>query len=39
MMHVIYVPGALLVGLAIGWVLGLRAARRELSKARDRARE
>jgi hypothetical protein len=34
--HIIYIPGILLVGLAIGFRLGARAARSELEK---RARE
>ena len=37
--HVIYIPGILLVGIAIGFALGARAARAELerqAKARRR---
>ncbi|MEZ4336367.1 MAG: hypothetical protein R3B82_07045 [Sandaracinaceae bacterium] len=30
--HVIYIPGLLLVGIAIGYVLGARAARAELER-------
>jgi hypothetical protein len=30
--HVIYIPGILLVGLAIGFRLGARAARAELER-------
>ena len=37
--HVIFIPGVLLVGLSIGFVLGSRAARRELEKARARLRK
>jgi hypothetical protein len=39
MMHVIYVPGALIVGLVIGWILGANATRKALANARDKARE
>jgi proteasome assembly chaperone (PAC2) family protein len=28
--HVIFIPGVLLVGLALGYVMGARAARKEL---------
>jgi hypothetical protein len=31
--HIIYIPGVLLVGIAIGFVLGARAARNELARA------
>lgn len=30
--HVIYIPGILLVGIAIGFVLGARAAREEIAR-------
>lgn len=36
--HFLYIPGVMLVGIAIGFVLGARAARAELERAR-RARE
>ncbi|HEY8431383.1 MAG TPA: hypothetical protein VIL20_23545 [Sandaracinaceae bacterium] len=32
--HIIYIPGTLLVGVAIGYVLGARAARAELEQKR-----
>jgi hypothetical protein len=32
--HLIYVPGVLLIGIAIGYVLGARAARAELERRR-----
>lgn len=35
--HILYIPGILLVGLALGFRLGARAARAELER-RDRAR-
>ncbi len=37
--HFIFIPGVLLVGITIGWVLGSRAARRQLEERRRRARE
>ncbi len=30
--HVLYIPGVLLIGLAIGFVLGAKAARAELQQ-------
>ncbi len=36
--HLLYVPVALLVGAAIGYVLGAKAARAEAEEARKRAR-
>lgn len=37
--HVIYIPGILLVGLIIGYLLGARAVRSELERAKKRAKE
>jgi hypothetical protein len=37
--HLIFIPGVLLVGITIGWVLGGRSARANLEKQRRRARE
>ena len=37
--HVIYIPGVLLVGLIIGYLLGARAVRSELEKLKKRAKE
>jgi hypothetical protein len=37
--HFIYIPGVLLVGLAIGYVLGARAVRAEFARLRKRTRE
>jgi len=34
--HVIYIPGVLLVGLVVGYILGARAVRREVEKTRER---
>ena len=36
--HLIYIPGVLLIGVTIGYVLGARAARAELDRRR-RARK
>ena len=37
--HFIFIPGVLLVGLTIGWILGGRAARAQLEQKRRRALE
>ena len=37
--HIIYIPGVLLVGLTIGYLLGARAVRAEIREAKRRARE
>jgi proteasome assembly chaperone (PAC2) family protein len=31
--HVLYIPGILLIGIAVGFVMGARAARNELARA------
>lgn len=36
--HVIYIPGVLLIGVTLGYVLGARAVRNELERMRKRAR-
>ena len=36
--HVIYIPGVLLVGLSVGYVLGARAVRQEIARAKKRSR-
>ena len=36
--HVIYIPGVLLVGLIVGYVLGARAVRSEVERSRRRAK-
>jgi uncharacterized protein YneF (UPF0154 family) len=38
-LHVIYIPGILLVGLIIGYVLGARAVRSEIEQLKRRAKE
>lgn len=37
--HLIFIPGILLVGIVIGYVLGTRAARTQIERRRRRARE
>jgi hypothetical protein len=37
--HIIYIPGVLLVGLTIGYLMGARAVRAEVREARRRAKE
>jgi len=37
--HIIYIPGVLLVGVTVGYLLGARAVRSELERLRKRSRE
>jgi hypothetical protein len=37
--HFIFIPGILLIGLVLGYILGARAARAEIERRRRRARE
>lgn len=37
--HFVFIPGVLLVGITIGWILGGRAARESAAAARKKARE
>ena len=37
--HVIFIPGVLLIGMVLGYIMGARAARTELQKKQRRARE
>jgi hypothetical protein len=37
--HFIFIPGVLLIGIVIGWVLGGRAAVERLEQKKKRARE
>jgi len=37
--HFIFIPGILLVGVAIGYALGTRAVRAEMKQAKERAKE
>jgi proteasome assembly chaperone (PAC2) family protein len=36
--HIIYIPGVLLIGVTLGYVLGARAVRTEMERMRQRAR-
>lgn len=36
--HIIYIPGVLLVGMTLGYVLGARAVRQEVARQKRRAR-
>lgn len=36
--HIIYIPGVLLVGITLGYIMGARAVREEMKKARKRAK-
>ncbi len=36
--HIIYIPGVILVGLTLGYILGARAVRQEVARAKNRAR-
>jgi hypothetical protein len=37
--HVIFIPGVLLIGIVLGYIMGARAARTETEKRRRRLRE
>jgi hypothetical protein len=37
--HFIFIPGILLIGIVVGYVLGMRAARAEIERRRKRAKE
>ena len=37
--HFIFIPGVLLIGIVIGYILGARAAKAEMDRRRRRARE
>ncbi len=37
--HFIFIPGVLLVGLAIGYTLGAKAVRAEMTRLRRRTKE
>ena len=37
--HFIFIPGVLLIGVTIGWVLGGRSARAQIDQKRRRAKE
>jgi hypothetical protein len=37
--HVIFIPGVLLVGITIGFVVGARAVRNEMARMKERAKK
>ena len=37
--HVIFIPGILLVGMSLGYILGARAVRAELARKRAKLKE
>jgi proteasome assembly chaperone (PAC2) family protein len=37
--HFIFIPGVLLIGIVIGYIMGARSAKAELDRRRRRARE
>lgn len=37
--HFIFIPGVLLIGLVLGYILGVRAAKAEIDRRRRRARQ
>jgi hypothetical protein len=37
--HILFIPGVLLVGLALGYSLGARAVRAEMTRLRRRTKE
>jgi hypothetical protein len=36
--HVFFIPGVLLIGIVVGYLLGVRAARADIEKRKNRAR-
>ncbi len=39
MEHVIFIPGVLLVGIALGWSLGAKSARTEMARRKARMKQ
>jgi hypothetical protein len=37
--HFVFIPGAVLIGIVIGYIMGGRSARAEMERRRRRARE
>jgi proteasome assembly chaperone (PAC2) family protein len=37
--HVVFIPGVLLIGMVIGYIMGSRAARDEIKRRKARQRE
>jgi hypothetical protein len=36
--HIVYIPGVLLVGMTIGYILGARAVRAEVARMKEKAK-
>jgi hypothetical protein len=37
--HILYIPGVILIGMTLGYLLGARAVRAEVARARQRLKE
>jgi hypothetical protein len=37
--HLIFIPGVLLVGVTIGFIIGARAVRKEVARMKERAKK
>lgn len=37
--HVIFIPGVLLIGITVGFLLGSKAVRSEIARAKERAKK
>jgi hypothetical protein len=37
--HVIFIPGVLMVGVMIGFIVGARAVRKEVARMKERAKK
>jgi hypothetical protein len=37
--HFIFIPGVLLIGMVLGYIMGTRAAKSDIERRRKRARE
>ncbi|MGD0677404.1 MAG: hypothetical protein ABSC94_18445 [Polyangiaceae bacterium] len=37
--HFIFIPGVLLIGIVVGYIMGMRAAKAEIERRRRRARQ
>lgn len=37
--HIVFIPGVLLIGVIIGYILGSRAVRAEIAQAKRKAKE
>jgi hypothetical protein len=37
--HLIFIPGVLLIGIVLGYIMGVRAARSQADRLRERAKK